>query len=118
MSKVRDLRPIFEVQAAICQSLGHPVRLEILEHLSEDELSNQELIELLEIPKANVSLHVNVLKKSGLVEVRKEGVNIFVSLAMPKVKQACALVRSIIEEQAKMERNHQTKIENLLKRAK
>ena len=116
MNKIRDIRPIFEVQAKICQSLGHPVRLEILELLSEDEVSNQDLIEMLEIPKANVSLHINVLKKSGLVEVRKEGVSIFVSLAMPKVKEACAMVRSIIEEQAKVERIHQKKMESLLKR--
>ena len=63
-------------------------------------------------------MHINVLKNSGLVSVRKEGVNIFVSLKMAQVKEACALVRSMIVEQIKTEKSHQSKIEGLLKKVK
>lgn len=89
---------LYEMQAEICYALSHPVRLEILDILANAEKSSSELLEDLEIPKANLSQHLTVLKDAGILKTRKEGQFQFVSLALPKIKDACSLVRGILAD--------------------
>ena len=104
----RALRPLFEMQAEMCKALAHPIRLEILELIGERERSSFDLCELLEIPKANVSQHIKVLKDAGLVLVTPSGTTNVVALTMPGVKTACTMVRSLLEERLEsIGRTHQ-----------
>jgi len=89
---------LYEMQAEICYALSHPVRLEILDILSTAEKTSSELLEILQIPKANLSQHLTVLKDSGILKTRKEGQFQYVSLAIPKIKDACTLVRTILAD--------------------
>lgn len=89
---------LYEMQAEICYALSHPVRLEILDILSSSEKTSSELLAILEIPKANLSQHLTVLKDAGILKTRKEGQFQFVSLAIPKIKDACSLVRTILAD--------------------
>jgi ArsR family transcriptional regulator len=89
---------LYEMQAEICYSLSHPVRLEILDILANTEMTSTELLSILEIPKANLSQHLTVLKDAGILKTRKVGQFQYVSLAIPKIKEACSLVRSILAE--------------------
>jgi DNA-binding transcriptional ArsR family regulator len=89
---------VYEMQANICHALSHPVRLYILDLLSADEMSSSELLEILKIPKANLSQHLAVLKEAGILKSRKEGAFQILSLAIPKIKDACQLVRGILLE--------------------
>jgi DNA-binding transcriptional ArsR family regulator len=76
------------VQAEICGALAHPVRLEILVLLSEKERTSGRLIEILKIPKANLSQHLSVLREAGLIKSRWEGLFQYFSLAIPQIKNA------------------------------
>lgn len=87
---------LYEMQANICHALSHPIRLCILDLLSKEEMTSTQLLEILEIPKANLSQHISVLKEAGVLKTRKEGTFQFLSLAIPKIKDACQLVRSIL----------------------
>ena len=87
---------IYEMQANICHALSHPVRLYILDLLSTEDMSSTQLLEVLEIPKANLSQHLTVLKDAGVLKSRKEGSFQVLSLAIPKIKDACQLVRGIL----------------------
>lgn len=89
---------LYEMQAEICYALSHPVRLEILDILSSSEKSSTDLLEILQIPKANLSQHLSVLKDAGILKTRKEGQFQFVSMALPKIKDACSLVRGILAD--------------------
>jgi ArsR family transcriptional regulator len=93
------MKLIYEMQANICHALSHPVRLHILDLLSHAEMSSSELLEELKIPKANLSQHLTVLKDAGILKTRKDGQFQFLSLAIPKIKDACAIVGSILSEQ-------------------
>ncbi|MBM4131363.1 winged helix-turn-helix transcriptional regulator, partial [bacterium] len=85
--------------AELCKTLANPKRLEILEILKEHaEISVNELSELLEIPKANTSQHLAVLRQAGVVATRKDGINVYYSLRSPKISEACALTRQILIE--------------------
>jgi DNA-binding transcriptional ArsR family regulator len=90
---------IYERQARICKAFAHPGRLQILDLLGDGERSVAELQESLGISKTSVSQHMAVLKSVGVLSTRREGKQVYCSLAMPEVKQACQLIREVLEAQ-------------------
>ncbi len=100
--KSKDLT-IYEMQAEICAALASPVRLRILELVSEREHTSSELLEELGIPKANLSQHLSVLRDAGILSTRKEGLFQYASLALPKIKDACAIVTKVLMEKIEKE---------------
>jgi ArsR family transcriptional regulator len=90
---------VFERQARICRAFAHPGRLQILDLLGEGERRVSVLQEALGISKTSISQHLAVLKSVGVLSTRREGRQIFCSLAMPEVKQACRLIRKVLQAQ-------------------
>lgn len=108
MPKKKDKKPsqaktIYDLQAEICSALASPVRFQILDLVSENERTASELLKVLEIPKANLSQHLAVLKDAGIIHARKVGLFQYMSLSLPKIKDACALVRSVLLEKIALE---------------
>jgi ArsR family transcriptional regulator len=95
------MKQVFNLHAEICKTLANPKRLEIIYALKEGELSAGELVKRLGIPKANVSQHLAILRQRRVVVSRRDGVNIYYSIANPKIVQACALMREMLMEQIK-----------------
>ena len=108
--KVHQAKTIYDLQAEICSALASPVRLQILELLSEGEKTASELLEVLDIPKPNLSQHLAVLKDAGILRSRKEGLFQYMSLSLPKIKDACALVRSVLLERIALEEKHNAEL--------
>ncbi|OYZ18066.1 MAG: hypothetical protein B7Y39_14285 [Bdellovibrio sp. 28-41-41] len=101
-------------KAEICSALASPVRLQIIDLVSESEKTASEMLEVLEIPKANLSQHLAVLKDAGILQSRKEGLFQYMSLSLPKIKEACVLVRSVLLEKiAKEEKRNAEMIKEL-----
>lgn len=90
---------IFERQAQICKAFAHPGRLQILDLLGQGELGVSDLQEALGISKTNISQHLSILKSAGVIATRRGGKQIYCSLAMPEVKQACQLIRRVLQAQ-------------------
>ena len=90
---------IFERQARICKAFAHPGRLQILDLLGQSERSSSELQEILGISKTSMSQHLALLKSAGVLATRREGKQIYCTLAMPEVKQACELIRKVLQAQ-------------------
>ena len=92
-------KKLYEMQAELCKTLSNPKRLEILDILKErKEISVNSLAEILEIPKANTSQHLAVLRQAGVVNTRKDGINVYYSLRSAKISEACSLTRQILLE--------------------
>jgi ArsR family transcriptional regulator, virulence genes transcriptional regulator len=90
-------RKIYELQAELCKTLSNPKRLEILDILRrEGELTVNGLAEQLEIPKANTSQHLAVLRQAGVVSTRRDGINVFYKLRSDRISDACAITRQIL----------------------
>ena len=70
-------QPIHRVKAEFFRTLGHPVRVRILELLREGERSVGDLQSELEIDSSSTSQHLASLRRQGLLEGRKEGTNVF-----------------------------------------
>ena len=81
--------------------LGEPVRLEILNHLTiKGEMNVQELIEATGQQQANVSKHLKIMAKAGLVSRRKEGLYVYYTIADPSISGLCLLVCGQLQNQA------------------
>ncbi|MBI5100633.1 MAG: winged helix-turn-helix transcriptional regulator [Nitrospirae bacterium] len=96
---MKQSRTLFELQAEVCKTLASPKRLEIINALKEGEKSVGELVAILGVPKANVSQHLAVMRLKGILNSRRDGVNIFYRISNPKVIQACVLMREVLTEQ-------------------
>lgn len=90
---------VFERQVLICKAFAHSTRLHILELLGRRDWAAGELQEELGVSKANLSQHVTVMKTAGVIVRRRRGKHVYFSLAMPEVKQACQLIRSVLRNQ-------------------
>jgi len=81
--------------------LGEPVRLELLNQLQlQGEMNVQELVEATGHLQANVSKHLGLLGREGLVTRRKEGLNAYYSIADPTLAALCTLVCGQIRQEA------------------
>lgn len=95
---MRKEKSIYELQAEICKILSSPKRIEIISALKDGEKTVTELVDILGSPKANVSQHLAVMRLKGILKSRRDGVNIYYSIANPKVIQACNLMREVLNE--------------------
>lgn len=107
---------LYEMQAEICHALSHPIRLHILDLVAEKERTSSELLEILDIPKANLSQHLTVLKDAGIIKTRKEGQFQFLSLAIPRIKEACGIVRGCLADRLDEQSEMVNKLQRNLKK--
>jgi len=81
MSSLGPKQDVFASLAAIAQGLGHAHRLEMLEHLAQGERSVEDLAGRAGITLANCSRHLQLLRRAGLVEGRRESKRVFYRLS-------------------------------------
>lgn len=75
--KVKDLEALTRVYAA----LADPTRLRILSLLGDGEICVCHIHASLDVPQPTASRHLAYLKKSGLVEARRDGIWIHYKMA-------------------------------------
>ena len=92
---------VYEMQVRICKAFANATRLRMLDMLGAEEHSSSELQERLGITAANMSQHLAILKGAGIVTTRREGKQIYCSLAMSEVKGACEMVREVLRAQVR-----------------
>jgi len=90
---------IFERQAQICKAFAHPGRLRILDLLGKGDRGVSELQKELGFSKTTLSQQISILKSAGVLSTRRNGKQIYCSLAIPEVKQACLLIREVLRAQ-------------------
>ncbi len=90
---------IFERQAAICKAFAHSTRIHLLDLLGRGERPLSVLQAGLGVTRANLSQHLAVLRGAGVVTTRRNGKQVYASLMLPEIKQACHLIRRVLREQ-------------------
>ncbi|MBI3260017.1 MAG: winged helix-turn-helix transcriptional regulator [Ignavibacteriae bacterium] len=91
-----DKKKIFELHADVCKALGHPLRIEVIDLLQEKELCFTDILEVTGGTKSNLSQHLSVMTKKGILKMRREGQCNYYSLSSLKVAQACRLMREVL----------------------
>lgn len=82
------------------KALADPTRLRLLFELEEAEICVGELAGQVGGSQANVSKHLAVLRKAGLVSCRRDGMNVCYSIADPSAFEICRLVLGALAAQA------------------
>ena len=88
---------LFAAFASVARALGHPHRLEILEHLGQGERSVEALAERVGLSVANASQHLQQLRRAGLVASRRDGRFVLCRLADESVLPLLAALRQAAE---------------------
>ena len=86
-----------EHRASILKALAHPSRLLMVEELAKGERCVCELQRLVAADMSTVSKHLSVLRKAGLVESDRRGLQVFYRLVSPCVMNFFSCVESVIE---------------------
>jgi DNA-binding transcriptional ArsR family regulator len=92
MSKGRLPAAMLDQLAERFKALAEPNRLAILSTLHAGELSVGELVDATGLGQANVSKHLDVLRRYGFVARRKDGLNVFYSVADEDVFRICDIM--------------------------
>lgn len=80
--------------AEVLRSIGHPVRLEILELLDDGgERTVTEIYEALGLDQPIASQHLGLMRDRGIVACRREGVNAYYRIRDPKVTRVLDCLR-------------------------
>ncbi len=83
--------------------LGDPVRLRLLQALAGGEKSVMELVSEAGTTQANVSKHLQLLRRAGLLRRRKQGLHVYYSIGDPTVFALCDAVCGSLERHRKEE---------------
>ena len=90
---------VVELIAQRFQALGDPTRLRLLDRLRDGEANVLELTKLLETTPQNVSKHLGVLYRLGIVARRRVGNFVYYSVADDAIYELCEIVCGSIERQ-------------------
>ena len=88
--------PVYVVKAQLFRVLGHPVRIRILELLTEGEQTVGDLQAELQLDSSGTSQHLAALRQQGLLESRRAGTNVYYRIRDPRVSQLLAVARQIL----------------------
>ncbi len=91
--------------AEMIRVLGHPVRLRIVECLEDGERTVSELQESLASTQAAVSQQLARMRSAGIVRGRRDGVNVWYSIADERVVQMLDCLRHCHVEVGRRRRN-------------
>ncbi len=88
--------PLYQAKAELFRTLGHPVRIRVLELLQKGPRPVRELLADIEVESSNLSQQLSVLRRAGLVSSSRDGSTVLYTLATPDVAQLLLVGRRIL----------------------
>ena len=88
--------PLYEAKADLFRTLGHPVRVRVLELLSQQPMPARDLLAQIEVESSNLSQQLSVLRRSGLVTSTRQGTTVVYAVTSPHVGAMLATGREIL----------------------
>jgi ArsR family transcriptional regulator len=88
--------PVYVVKARMFRTLGHPVRIRILELLRDGERSVGDVQLELNLDSSGTSQHLSALRQLGLLDSHRVGTSVFYSIADPRVTELLAAAKQIL----------------------
>lgn len=98
MSITNPKQALYEQFAQVAKAFGNSQRLELVEHLAQGSRSVEALAAKLMLPVANVSQHLQAMRRAGLVTSERNGKFVNYRLADDGVLDAFAAIRSVAEK--------------------
>ncbi|MBK6751590.1 MAG: helix-turn-helix transcriptional regulator [Acidobacteria bacterium] len=98
-----------ELIAERFRMLSEPMRLRILNTLGENEMSVTEIVAATGANQANVSKHLSILFRSGIVSRRKQGLTANYRVSDPTIFELCDLVCDRLKDHHETRQNTMAK---------
>ncbi len=98
-----DTRRCYQLKAEIIQAAGHPIRLAIIEFLSQGEQCVCDIVEHVGAQRSNVSRHLSVMLRAGVLESRKDGLKVIYRLRIPCILSFLGCVDQALRERTRQE---------------
>jgi len=92
---------LYRLKANVIAAAGNPIRLAIIDFLRDGEQCVCDIADHVDGQRSNVSRHLGVLLKAGVVEQRKDGLKMIYSLKTPCILNFMKCVEGVLREQAK-----------------
>jgi len=92
------LREIDLLHANLCEALADPKRIAILYALRDGGMTVSQLADAIDLTQATASRHLKILRERRLLNSRRQGMNVYYSLANYKVLAALDLLRDVLNE--------------------
>ena len=92
-------RELYRRKAEVLKAMAHPLRLAVVEFLRDGERCVCEIVEHFGEGQPNVSRHLSLMVRAGVLANRKDGMKVFYSLRTPCVLNFLACVDGILREQ-------------------
>lgn len=87
---------VFKLHQHTFKALANSRRLEIIHLLRDQQLNVSDIQQMLDLPQANLSQHLQILRDAKLVTATRRGKEIYYQVSDPRLVQACDLVRDML----------------------
>ncbi|MEV8099842.1 metalloregulator ArsR/SmtB family transcription factor [Kitasatospora sp. NPDC085879] len=88
--------PLYQAKAEFFRTLGHPVRIRVLELLQDGPRPVRELLTEIGIEPSSLSQQLAVLRRTQLVSATREGNTVVYALSTPDVAELLQAARRIL----------------------
>ncbi|BCJ76873.1 transcriptional regulator [Catellatospora sp. IY07-71] len=88
--------PLYESKAEFFRTLGHPVRIRVLELLGDGPKAVRDLLADVEIEASSLSQQLAVLRRAGVVVSYRDGAAVMYALSGPDVAEVMAAARRFL----------------------
>lgn len=94
-------KAFFDSQAQVIKALAHPTRLLLVNRLTKQPVCVCDLTEAAGCDISTVSLHLNLLRKAGLVSSEKKGNRVYYRLLCPCIMEFLGCITRVVKDNAK-----------------
>ncbi|BCJ54260.1 putative transcriptional regulatory protein ArsR [Actinoplanes sp. NBRC 14428] len=89
-------KPLYQAKAELFRTLGHPVRIRVLELLQAGPMPVRDLLAAIDVEASNLSQQLSVLRRAGMVTSSREGSLVVYALSTPDVAALLAVGRRLL----------------------
>lgn len=93
---------VFELTAETFRVMSSSTRLRIINQLCTGEKNVGQLLEAVQTMQPNMSQHLNILYKAGIVGRRRDGVQMYYRIVNPQVVALCRAVCGAVAAEANL----------------
>jgi len=89
---------LYELKAEVLKAMAHPLRLAVLDYLRDGEQCVCDIADHVGAERSNISRHLAVMLKAGILEHRKDGLHMLYTLKAPCVMNFFSCVENVLRE--------------------
>ena len=89
-----------ELAARSLKAMSHPLRLKILCALGNNEISVQDIVEIVGTSQSNISQHLGILREKGILVTRKHANRVYYRIGDNRMLRLIVMMREVFCDHA------------------